>query len=793
MSESTRPRYGDTAGGWETVSPSRRGGGVSLLLLLSPGIRLPLLQEGTTGATGVWDVLALMAALAILVERIMEVFWDRWERPGVWPNRRGVVDPTAPDYRRLKKVRSQWLGTGLALLLTGLTNVRFFHGLGVDVLFSDLSGLIDWVATSGIIGWGGAELAHSLIEGMLDARTLLKERGESQASRRSVQDMEFFHTYVVPQLEAVGVSLERARRIYLVLRRFGAFEETLIDYLAAGDVETALRRIGPRPGLAEASRELRALLAGLGPAQQRRLGEILEMLTPARRERLLGPASPGPRRPGQPPAAAVPSPVGAAAPSPTEPKAQPARTAPPGGAPSVSSPPPPRPAVVPQPARPPRTVLSPRTGPPRFVYGRPVRPAEFLDREASLRTLFNRLRHNESTAVVGEPHIGKTSLLLKLADEATRREYLGSGAESVIVSFIDLHPIGSDYAPPMFWQEALEPLTAHPVRTALAPLLRQAAETGYARRPLERIAHHLAQHNLQLVLLLDEFEQLLFHPNFRDPALFALLRSLATRTGGLALITSSRLSVAAMNERGRDLWHAGSPFFNNMIELRLAPFSEVTVGRLLDRAGDLFDAPDRRFVRRVAGRHPFLVQAMAATLAETRGEDRHRRAAEAFYERIAFHFDDLWRVLDDRARTTAVILSLLELGGRALGQRFAFREIERVDAFGPELRRLAELGLAERVGKGWQFDWQHLVLWRGERWTVGAQAFVWWVRDVIIAQSRRVPAYDQWLADKRYRLLLTQEQWDWLVNAVRNAPDWAVRGVGTLARALFEELTRKKE
>jgi hypothetical protein len=442
------------------------------------------------------------------------------------------------------------------------------------------------------------------------------------------------------------------------------------------------------------------------------------------------------------------------------------------------------------PTRPPRTIHSPRTGPPKFVYGRPVQPSEFLDRETSLRTLFNRLRHNESTAVVGEPHIGKTSLLLKLAHEPTRREYLGSGAEKVIISFIDLHPIGSDYNPSAFWQEALEPLKEHPVSATVAPLLRQAAETGYERRALERIANHLAQHDLQLVLLLDEFEQLLFHPNFRDPALFALLRSLATRTGGLALITSSRLSVAAMNERGRDLWDAGSPFFNNMIELRLAPFDDVTVGRLLDQAGDLFDAYDRRFIRRVAGRHPFLIQAMAATLAETSGEDRHQRAAEVFYSRIAFHFDDLWRVLDDRARTTAVILSLLELGGRALGERFAFREIERVDAFGPELRRLAELGLAEQVGKGWQFDWRHLVLWRGERWTVGAQAFVWWVRDVIIAQSRRVPAYDQWLASKRYRLLLTQEQWDWLINAVRNAPDWAIRGVGVLARALFEELVR---
>ena len=42
-----------------------------------------------------------------------------------------------------------------------------------------------------------------------------------------------------------------------------------------------------------------------------------------------------------------------------------------------------------------------------FIYGRPVRPGEFLNREAELRTIFNRLRNGESTAVVGEPHLAK--------------------------------------------------------------------------------------------------------------------------------------------------------------------------------------------------------------------------------------------------------------------------------------------------------------------------------------------------------------------------------------------------
>jgi hypothetical protein len=427
-----------------------------------------------------------------------------------------------------------------------------------------------------------------------------------------------------------------------------------------------------------------------------------------------------------------------------------------------------------------------------FIYGRPVRPSEFLNREPELRAIFNRLRNGESTTIVGEPHIGKSSLLLKLADEETQHDYLGDEAQCLMVSYLDLQPISSDYAPVAFWEEVLEPLREHPGHASTARRLKAAAQAGFARRSLERLFNHLGSQKRRLVLLLDEFERLLIHPNFQDPSFFALLRSLSTRTAGLALVPTSRVSVAEMNEWGHGMLNTGSPFFNNVIELRLRPFDEATADALLDRGGGTFSPDDRRFIRRVAGRHPFLLQAMAATLIEMAGSDRQTRAATMFYGRISFHFDDLWRNLDDFTRTTAVILSLVEMGGRALGQDFAYGEIEKVEALGPELRKLVERGLAEKVGEGWQFELEHLLLWRGERWTVGAQAFAWWVRDVVIAGARQVPTYDEWLANKRYRCLLTQQQWDWLFSTVYNAPEWAVRGVGALARALFDVLVKDR-
>jgi hypothetical protein len=426
-----------------------------------------------------------------------------------------------------------------------------------------------------------------------------------------------------------------------------------------------------------------------------------------------------------------------------------------------------------------------------YIYGRPVRPKEFLGRMAELRAVFNRLRHAESTAVVGDPHIGKTSFLLKVSDPETQEQYLGPATESISFTSLDLHPIGSDYDVRTFWEEALYNLKEAPGDPAVARLLEKATASGYARLDLDRLFTNLGNSNRRVVLLLDEFERLLNHRNFQDASFFALLRSLATRTGGLSLVTASRISVAAMNQIGRGLLDTGSPFFNNVIEIRLRALDDSDITDLLGRAGEALSVSDQRFVCRLAGRNPFLLQAMCGTLMDLEGENRQALAAESFYERIAFHFDDLWQTMDDATRTTAVILSMVEFGGRALGSDFSYGEIEKVDAFGPELRKLAERGLVEQVGQGWQFDTDHLLLWRGERWSVSAQVFTWWVRDVAMLGTRRLPSFDEWLENKRYSYLLTQEQWDGLSRVAQKVPDWAVKGVAGLAKSLFEEIVLK--
>jgi len=60
-----------------------------------------------------------------------------------------------------------------------------------------------------------------------------------------------------------------------------------------------------------------------------------------------------------------------------------------------------------------------------FTYGNPIRSANrFIGRQSDLQQIINRLQSSahESTSIVGERRIGKTSLLKYLADKHAAEE-----------------------------------------------------------------------------------------------------------------------------------------------------------------------------------------------------------------------------------------------------------------------------------------------------------------------------------------------------------------------------------
>jgi hypothetical protein len=259
-------------------------------------------------ADALWVTLAPLIAIATSIERIMEMFWDRWENAGMWPNVGGVEEST-PDYILKKKARSQWLGTGLAVVAIGLTNVRFFRLLGFDILFSSpdlmlfnagiggifddftVGTLIDWALTAVIIGWGGTELTHSVIEGLVKGRNLWKEMREVSESERSIVDVQLFRRYVAPALEEHGVSIASLRQTLETLDSFGVPVNEFIGSMSTGKVDEFIGRLEAKPETTGAAQALRTFLDGVPPEKRVELPDVssvINLLTAEQRERFLG-------------------------------------------------------------------------------------------------------------------------------------------------------------------------------------------------------------------------------------------------------------------------------------------------------------------------------------------------------------------------------------------------------------------------------------------------------------------------------------------------------------------------
>jgi hypothetical protein len=281
---------------------------LSVLVLLvataSVASAAPLHQEAEDLTSNpLWIALAPLLAIATAIERLMEMFWERWERAKAWPNREGVPqqDLETARYKEFKKGSSHWLGFGLALIAIAFADVRFFHLLGLDVLFSqagvlfslDVGGifddftlgtLIDWVGTALVIGWGGTELAHSIIVGLVRGRKLWEEMEEVKKGEKSILDLRFFQEEIAPELEKRGIPVSTLRQALQTLDRAGVSVDELIGQLTQGTAEVFLRDQG------EAGAAMLAALEGTPEAQPNpvEVGKILDKIAPDLRKRFLG-------------------------------------------------------------------------------------------------------------------------------------------------------------------------------------------------------------------------------------------------------------------------------------------------------------------------------------------------------------------------------------------------------------------------------------------------------------------------------------------------------------------------
>ncbi|MGC9356313.1 MAG: hypothetical protein ACP5GX_00505 [Anaerolineae bacterium] len=280
---------------------------LATLLILTCGAVLA--QEGTPTLQeqdSLWQILAPITAIATTVERALEVYWNRSEKKGLWPHKEGVPCPKEEDYVLHKQQMSHWLGTALAMIFVGLTNVRFFRLLGLEVLFAeiqlfdlDVGGilndftvgtLIDWILTAGVIGWGGTELVHQIIEALVKGRHLWRETKEVRAGEKNLLETELFYVYILPQLEELGISSGTLYRLIGLLRQAGVPLDDLVNAAARDSTDAFVEQLKATPEGAKIAEAIENLMEseGIDPKNLVQLPGLLNPLSPEVCKQLLG-------------------------------------------------------------------------------------------------------------------------------------------------------------------------------------------------------------------------------------------------------------------------------------------------------------------------------------------------------------------------------------------------------------------------------------------------------------------------------------------------------------------------
>jgi conflict system STAND superfamily ATPase len=374
-----------------------------------------------------------------------------------------------------------------------------------------------------------------------------------------------------------------------------------------------------------------------------------------------------------------------------------------------------------------------------FTYGNPISdPRRFFGREWEVKQIFGRLQNKEfeSSSVVGERRIGKTSLLNYLADTDVRKAE-GLGSEHCIFVYVDLQMVDEAMGPEQLWRRLLAFMRQECPDIQVGKIL--TALEGRKRIgtfDLAELFQKVKERGYRVAFLLDEFDRVTTNENFRPDFYFGL-RALVIKYQ-IALVTSSRLELI-------ELCHSpavkSSPFFNIFANINLRQFSlaeaQLMIARSLDGTPVRFSAGELNQVFDLAGLQPYFLQmacwllyeAHHAGLAE---EARKVFLAERFRAGASPHFTDYWDNSGDYEKIVLTAAALLERTATGVRQ---FSLDELLEVFARVARCLEQL---EKRG---------LVMYRGDRYRLFSSELGPWILDQIAAELGEEQSYQQWLTE----------------------------------------------
>jgi DNA-binding CsgD family transcriptional regulator len=369
-----------------------------------------------------------------------------------------------------------------------------------------------------------------------------------------------------------------------------------------------------------------------------------------------------------------------------------------------------------------------------FTFGNPITDARrFVGRQREVAQLFSRLRNVEfeSSSLVGERRVGKTSLLYTIADREVQRSH-GLDPDKYIFVYADLALIDATTTPARLWQYLLGQMLSHlpaEERSHLQAALDEPSRLDHLA--LAEWFDRLDARQHRVVLLLDEFENVTRNGNF-GPDFFYGMRSLAIHHR-LALITSSRRELIELTHSEQI---RSSPFFNIFANIGVTLFSEQEardlIGRAVDESSIRFSENEVGELFAAAGYHPFFLQAACHFLFEAYTRKLDAAARRSFWVRefraqAAPHLIEYWRHSEPREKLVLAALALMqgqELPASVRGRGWNTWQLEAVAA------------RSERVAA--HLEKRGLVIRRGELYAPFNTLFGKWIRDRLDDPENRI-------------------------------------------------------
>ncbi len=327
-----------------------------------------------------------------------------------------------------------------------------------------------------------------------------------------------------------------------------------------------------------------------------------------------------------------------------------------------------------------------------FLAFTQIPPSAFNGRANAINLVCNQLAASEfrSTALVGGPYTGKTSLLQYLASQKAQADHpLLKQSWNIYISG-DL--IGSTATPAHFWascfREIQRQVDPGDLKDDVAKMAERTRQGDFDIFHLEDFLDKCYDENQKLVLFIDDFVNLLRNANFWPPSdFFHQVRNLAHRVPRtLAFVVGTPRPV-------RELWDSSknaSPFYNSLLSVSIGRLTESEAKELVKggfAALNLELSPEiEGLVIEASDCHPSLVNYVADLCANMKanGAINMHELYEAFSDPNGPVVDLIRRIREELNRTEREWVDIAKANPEKL------TEVQRVT-----LRKLWDLGLIQ--------------------------------------------------------------------------------------------------